>query len=203
MPASTPPDRAPHIPARDTREITDAIHPIPPGGVVPVTTTRKKPPKQKPAATRGKTAAKKPTKGKKQRRYAVQNPVQFRRPVVRNKRRPKRKTTVTVGSVLTAVLFVLVSIVFSVVAGVITGLITGVATGIAAARSEPSPPKQQPAGAQPNKQASTVSGAKQPPPGSVPCHAPTRRNGPCSRFTTPGQNCGIPGHPPPVAQGAP
>lgn len=170
-----------------------------------MTTQRKRPATQKTAARR--PTHKNAAKGKKQRAFTVQNPVQFRSPVVRNKRRPKRKTTITVGSVLVAVVTVTAYIVVGVVAAVVTGLITGVATGIAAARSQPDPPQQQ---AKPGTQqagkaggGSTPGTGKQPTAGSVVCGAPTRSKGWCSRFTSPGQNCGIPGHPPPAATQGP
>lgn len=155
--------------------------------------------KRPPAAPKARKAPqRKPAK--KQRRIEVRNPVQFRSPVVRNKRRPKRKTTLTVGSVLFAVLTVTAYVVVGVVAAVVTGLITGVATGIAASRSERSTPTTQQQG-DPVKPARgrTPGTPKTAPPGSVLCGALLRGGGTCSRPTTPGQNCGIPSHPAPGA----
>lgn len=163
-----------------------------------MSTQRERPAGRKPATKR--PTHKQPAK--KQRAYKLQNPVRVRSPIVRNRRRPKRKTTLAIGSILTAVLTVTVAIVFSVVAAVITGVITGVATGIAAARSEPSQPKQQgKTGGQDTPSGGGKSRTPKPPPGSVVCGASlSRGKGTCSRLTTPGQNCGIPSHPPPAAQ---
>lgn len=163
--------------------------------MVPVSPARKRPAPPKARKATPRTPVK-----SKQRRYQVQNPVQFRSPVLRNKKRPKRKTTIGIGSVVFAILAVTAYVVVGVVAAVVTGLITGVATGIAASRSEPATPKarQQGVPTRPTR-TGTPATPKTPPPGSVMCGAPTRGGGKCMRSAMPGQNCGIPSHPAPGA----
>ena len=152
-----------------------------------MTTTRKKPAGRRPR----KPVARRRT-GRK-RRIEVRSPVQFRSPIVRHKL-PRRRTTLTVGSVLVAVLGIAAYVVGSVLMLVVT-VLTGIATGLIAAAGEPGRPV--PAPSRPGTTGRAGGKGKTPPPGSVMCGAPTRDHGRCMRFTMPGQNCGIPGHPAP------
>ena len=163
-------------------------------------TAPKRPPRQRPQPNRRQSTAKKPVRGKAQRRYNVRNPVTLRAPVVRNKRRrPKRSTTFAVGSVLVAVISLAVYLAVSLVAAVVTGLIAGVVTGIATAVSEPGHPQQQPVRPSATGKPAGTNAPKAPSAGVALCNAPIRGGGTCSRPTTVGRNCGIKGHPAPRA----
>lgn len=159
-----------------------------------MTTTRKKP-ARKPVARAGSRSSRKPAARRtgRKRRIQVRNPVQFRNPIVRHKL-PKRRTTLTVGSVLVAVLGIVAYVVGSVLMIAVT-VLSALATGLIAAAGEPGRPAVSAPRGLPR--AGGAPGGKTPPPGSVMCGAPTRDHGRCMRFTMPGQNCGVLGHPAP------